>query len=259
MCDCTLSVSHPDAVFGQAPRTHLEGKVGHRAVSFAKEASSEHVLPGKDLLKKMWPTSSRNGYGQTRVTGSTGLSVNAMQWDEFFKRQAFISKGRKSCFKSLNSREPSTSSDSFAALSSKHWFRQISCTAGMLLPPCPFSSWHFPSVSSSTLRLKGYAIPITFAIAVPSSYFPLCSKQPILPFAFFIYVLLFGLSSLCIWFLCQDWSQKWLIPSTDTQLCPMSGSGLLYTWNLVQSKIEDKFTEGNCYSKVILCTDIHVH
>lgn len=151
----------------------------------------------------MWPTSSQNGYGHTRVTGSTGLSVNATQWDEFFKWQAFIPKGKKTCFKAPNSRELSTSSDSLVAHSSKQWFRQSSCTTSMLLAPCPFSSWHFPSVSSSTPSLKGYAIPITFATAVPS-YFPLYSKQPVLPFAFFI----FGLSSLCIWFLCQDWSQK---------------------------------------------------
>lgn len=191
------------------PEHILESNFGHKEVFFAKEGSCEHILlPGKDLLRKMWPTSSQNGYGHARVTASTGLSVNATQWDEFSKWQAFIPKGRKTCLKILNSRKLSTSSDSFVALSSKQCFKQISCTAGMWLTPCPFSSWHFPSVSSSTPSLKGYAIPIAFAIAVPSSYFPLCPKQPILPFAFFIRVLLFGLSSLCIWVLSQDWSQK---------------------------------------------------
>lgn len=198
---------HLHIVFGQTPRTHLEGKVGHRAVSFAKEASSEHVLlPGKDLLRCDLPL-ARIVMGIQESLAAQD-SVNVTQLDEFSKWQVFIPKGRKTCSKILNSRELSTTSDSSVALSSKEWFKQIFCTAGMLLPPCPFSSWHFPSVSSSTPSLKGYAIPITFAIAAPSSYSPLCSKQLILPFAFFIWVLLFGLSSLCIWFLCQDWSQK---------------------------------------------------
>lgn len=164
--------------------THLEGKVWHRAVPVAKDASSEHVLlPGKDLLRKIWPTSSHNGYVHTRVTGSTGLSVNATQWDEFSKWQAFLPKGRKTCFKILNSRERSTSSDSFVALSSKQWFKQISCIVGMWLPPRPFSSWHIPEpyqVLLPALKAMQYQLhlqllfpPPTFPSAQSNQYFPL--------------------------------------------------------------------------------------
>lgn len=51
----------------------------------------------------------------------------------------------------------------------------------------------------------------------------------------------------------------WIIPSPDSQPCPTSDSVLLYTWNLIQSEVECKFTEGNCYSRVIVCANIHTY
>lgn len=166
----------------------------------------------------------------TRVAGSTGLNVKVIRLDEFCKWHAFTPKGRKTCFKILSSRELSTSMFSDTQLQSSDLIIFLAQQVCELLT-CPFFFWHFPSVPSFTPSLQGYAIPITLAIAVPSSCLPLCSKQPMFPFAFFICMLLFGLFSLCVWFLCQAPSQTCheSIPSPDTQLCPMSDSGLLYT------------------------------
>lgn len=51
----------------------------------------------------------------------------------------------------------------------------------------------------------------------------------------------------------------WIIPSPDTQLGPMSDLGLLHTRSLVPSEVKYKFTEGNCYSRFILCANIHAY
>lgn len=105
-----------------------------------------------------------------------------MRW--IFKRQAFVPKGRKSCFKLLNSRKLSTSSDSFVAFSSKHWFRQISCTAGTLLPPCPFSSWHFPSVSILLPALKAMQYQLHLQLLFPPPTFPSAQSNQYFPLHF---------------------------------------------------------------------------
>lgn len=91
---------HLHIVFGQTPRTHLEGKVGHRAVSFAKEASSEHVLlPGKDLLRCDLPL-ARIVMGIQESLAAQD-SVNVTQLDEFSKWQVFIPKEEKPALRYL--------------------------------------------------------------------------------------------------------------------------------------------------------------
>ena len=55
------------------------------------------------------------------------------------------------------------------------------------LPPCPYSFWHFLTVSSFTPKLHSYATLITLAISVSSSYIPLL-EQSIFPFDFSIFL-----------------------------------------------------------------------
>lgn len=143
----------------------------------------------------------------------------------------------------------------------KQWFNQISCTAGM---------W------ATTLSIL--LLALSFCIKFYSQPSRLCNTNYtcnrcslLLPSP----LLKATNISLCIFHLCTSlWpffplctvpmpssipDTPWIISSTDTQLCPVSDSGLLYTWNLVQSEVECKFTEGNCYSRVILCENTHVY
>lgn len=155
----------------------------------------------------------------------------------------FTPKGRKTCFKTLSSRELSTS---VFCDTLKYQLNHISCTAG---------TW------TTTLSILLLALP--FCIKFYSQPSRLCNTSDIwngcsllLPSS----LLKTTNISLCIFNLCTSlWpflplhmvpvpsfipDTPWIIPSTDPQLCPTSDSGLLYTSNLVQSEVKCKFTEG---------------
>lgn len=117
------------------------------------------------------------------------------------------------------------------------------------LPPCPYSFWHFLTVSSFTPKLHSYATLITLAISVSSSYIPLL-EQSIFPFEFSIFfVVLFGLSSLCTWFVCQiPFQTRYAsfppLTGPDTQLCSTSDWTKFHSVKKPKNKITCQVTHA---------------